>query len=88
MDLELTKAQNREIAHLALFKSLSLGVVAFGLLGLLVGFYAIFFRGMSADAKPLNFSLIMFSFGLIGLGWQLRRLYRIIEILAKGKNRI
>ena len=77
--LQLTKNQKSTVDNIATLKTISLFFAMFGGLGIIQGLYSSFFRVMSPDARPLNFSLSLISLGLLGVSLLLVQAYSIIE---------
>ena len=79
--LQLTKNQKSAVDNIATLKTISLFFVIFGFLGIFQGLYSHFFRVMSPDARPLIFSLFVFSAGTLVISLLLFQAYSIIEKL-------
>jgi ABC-type dipeptide/oligopeptide/nickel transport system permease component len=83
--MKLTKAEEYTLKFLSPLRIMSSMVLLIGFLGAFLGLYAAFFRRMSLDARPLNFSLIAYSIGVFVLGILLRQAYNIIDKLKEQK---
>ncbi len=81
--MELNKSEKSILKHISSLKAVSTIITLFGLVGFFLGLFSIFFREMSSDARPLNFSLIVYSIGVFFLGYLLRQACAIIEKLKR-----
>lgn len=90
-DLKNSQTHNVSQTDLGLLENIrsialiGLLVLVFGIGGIVLGTYSLYFRAMSPDSRPLIRILILYSIGQVVYGWLC---YRMAKLLAKAKRNL
>jgi len=77
--LQLSKGEKEILQSVKAFRIIAISIILIGIAGLGLGFYSMWFRPMTQDAKRLLVTLIGYSIGFIIVGWLLNKICCILQ---------
>ena len=77
--LKLSKKDREILQGVKVFRTVAIGLIFFGIAGIWLGIYSIWFRPIAQDAMRIVVSLMIGSVVYIIMGWLLNRICQVLQ---------